>query len=95
MSKVRGASRVGHVKNKLAAFVAILIGFISIGLSPAYALDERLIDVVEVTWNGAPELRGNAQIMADVIDTEQYIIEDIGSELSEESYDYDDDNVAK
>ena len=58
------------VKSKLAGFVAILIGFISIGLSPAYALDERVIDIVELTWNGAPELRGNAQIMADVIDTE-------------------------
>ena len=58
------------VKSKLAGFVAILIGFVSIGLSPAYALDERVIDVVEVSWNGAPELRGNAKIMADVIDTE-------------------------
>ena len=58
------------VKSKLAGFVTILIGFISIGLSPAYALDERVIDVVEVSWNGAPELRSNAQIMADVIDTE-------------------------
>jgi hypothetical protein len=70
MSKVHGASRVGHVKSKVAGFVAILIGFISIGLSPAYALDERIIDVVEVTWNGAPALRGNAKIMAQVIDTE-------------------------
>ena len=76
MSKVHGASKVGHmnssvsVKSKLAGFVAILIGFVSIGFAPAYALDERLIDVVEVSWNGAPELRGNAQIMADVIDTE-------------------------
>jgi hypothetical protein len=70
MSKVHGASRVGHVKSKVAGFVAILIGFISIGFSPAYALDERLIDVVEVTWNGAPALRGDAKIMAEVIDTE-------------------------
>ncbi len=44
MSKVRGASRVGHVKNKLAAFVAIVIGLVSFGLAPAYALDERVID---------------------------------------------------
>ena len=58
------------VKSKFAGFVAILIGFVSIGLSPAYALDERVIDIVELTWNGAPELRGNAKVMAEVIDTE-------------------------
>ncbi len=60
MSKVLGASRVGHVKNKLAACIAIVIGFVSFGLAPAYALDERVIDVVEVTWNGAPALRGDS-----------------------------------
>jgi len=70
MSKVRGASRVGHVKNKLAAFVAIVIGFVSFGLAPAYALDERVIDVVEVTWNGAPALRGDSKVVAEVIDKE-------------------------
>ena len=76
MSKVHGASKVGHmnpwvsVKSKFAGFVAILIGFVSIGLSPAYALDERFIDVVEVTWNGAPALRGDSKVMAEVIDTE-------------------------
>jgi hypothetical protein len=70
MSKVRGASRVVHVKNKLAAFVAIVIGFVSIGLAPAYALDERVIDVVEVTWNGAAALRGDSKVVAEVIDKE-------------------------
>jgi hypothetical protein len=70
MSKVRGASRVGYVKNKLAVFVAIVIGFVSVGLAPAYALDERVIDVVEVTWNGAPALRGDSKVVAEVIDKE-------------------------
>ena len=59
-----------HVKNKLAAFVAIVIGFVSTGLAPAYALDERVIDVVEVTWNGAPALRGDSKVVAEVIDKE-------------------------
>ena len=59
-----------HVKSKLAAFVAIVIGFVSFGLAPAYALDERVIDVVEVTWNNAPALRANAKAIANVIDTE-------------------------
>jgi hypothetical protein len=76
MSKVRGASRVVHVKNaigikkKIAGFVVILIGFTSVGLAPAYALDERVIDVVEVTWNGAPALRGDSKVVAEVIDKE-------------------------
>jgi len=76
MSKVHGASKVAHVENsirvksKIAGFVAILIGFVSVGLAPAYALDERVIDVVEVTWTGAPALRANAKAVANVIDTE-------------------------
>jgi hypothetical protein len=76
MSKVHGASKVAHVKNatgmkkQIAGFVAILIGFVSFGLTPAYALDERVIDVVEVTWNGAPALRGDAKVVAEVIDKE-------------------------
>ncbi|MFM1968530.1 MAG: hypothetical protein RL590_1387, partial [Actinomycetota bacterium] len=66
----RGASRVVHVKSRIAAFVAIVIGFVSFGFAPAYAVDERVIDVVEVTWNGAPALRGDAKVVAGVIDTE-------------------------
>jgi hypothetical protein len=61
---------VSHVKSKLAGLVAIVIGFVSVGLAPAYALDERVIDVVEVTWNSAPALRGNAKAVAEVINTE-------------------------
>jgi hypothetical protein len=70
MSKVRGASKVGGVKSKLAAFVAIVIGFISLGLAPAYAVDERVIDVVAVTWAGAAAPAGDAKKVASVIDTE-------------------------
>jgi hypothetical protein len=70
MSKVHGASKVGHVKSKLATFVAIVIGFVSLGLAPAYALDERVIDVVEVTWNGAATPIGGVNVLAEVIDKE-------------------------
>jgi hypothetical protein len=70
MSKLHGASRVSHVKSKLASFVAIVIGFVSLGLTPAYAVDERVIDVVEVTWAGAPAPAGDAKKVASVIDTE-------------------------
>ena len=61
---------MGHVKSKLAAFVAIVIGFVSLGFAPAYALDERVIDVVEVTWNGAATPIGGVNVLAEVIDKE-------------------------
>ena len=70
MSKVHGASKVGHVKSKIAAFIAIVIGFVSFGFAPAYAIDERVIDVVSVTWAGAPAPAGDAAAVAKVIDTE-------------------------
>lgn len=59
-----------YVKSKLATLIAIVIGFISLGLAPAYALDERVIDVVEVTWNGAATPIGGANVIAEVIDKE-------------------------
>ena len=58
------------MKSKLATFVAIVIGFVSLGLAPAYALDERVIDVVEVTWNGAATPIGGVNVLAEVIDKE-------------------------
>jgi hypothetical protein len=59
-----------RVRKASVVVLALAFGFVSLGLSPAYALDERVIDVVEVTWNGAPTLRGDAKTMAGVIDTE-------------------------
>jgi hypothetical protein len=41
-----------------------------LGLAPAYAVDERVIDVVEVTWTGAPAPAGDAKKVGSVIDTE-------------------------
>ena len=54
----------------VAFFSAALFGFVSLGLAPAYAVDERLIDVVQVTWNGAATPIGDAKTVAGVIDTE-------------------------
>ncbi len=58
------------MKSRVSAFVAIVVGFVSIGLAPAFALDERVIDVVEVTWAGAPAPAGNAASLAKVIDSD-------------------------
>ncbi len=57
-------------KRALPTLLVLVIAWVSLGLTPAYALDERVIDVVEVTWNGAPALRGDAKVIAGVIDTE-------------------------
>jgi hypothetical protein len=52
------------------SFIAIVIAFVSLGLSPAYAVDQRVVDVVEVTWPGAAAPAGNAAAVARVIDTD-------------------------
>lgn len=59
-----------RARKAMTIVLALVVGFVSLGFSPAYALDERVIDVVEVTWNGAPALRGDAKVVAGVIDTE-------------------------
>jgi hypothetical protein len=59
-----------QLRNRLTVIFAAVFAFVSIGLSPAYAIDERLIDVVEVTWAGAAAPAGNAAAVAKVIDTE-------------------------
>jgi hypothetical protein len=70
MKILRGASKVALVKKRVSLFVAILVGFIGLGLSPAFAIDERVIDVVEVTWAGAPAPAGDVNVVAKAIDTE-------------------------
>lgn len=58
------------VQKRLSAFIATLFAIISLGLAPAYALDVRVIDVVQVGWNGAPSLPADAQGIAKIIDTD-------------------------
>jgi hypothetical protein len=59
-----------QLRKRLTVIFAAVFAIVSIGLAPAYAVDERLIDVVEVTWAGAPAPVGNAAAVAKVIDTE-------------------------
>jgi hypothetical protein len=58
------------MSKRLSSFIAIVIAFVSVGLSPAYAVDERVIDVVAVTWAGAPAPVGDVTAVAKVIDTD-------------------------
>jgi hypothetical protein len=56
------------MSKRLSSFIAIVIAFVSVGLSPAYAVDLRVIDVVEVTWPGAVAPVGDGASVAKVID---------------------------
>jgi hypothetical protein len=57
-------------KRALPTLLGLVIAFVSLGLSPAYAVDERVIDVVEVTWPGAEAPVGNVAKLANVVDVE-------------------------
>jgi hypothetical protein len=57
-------------KRALPTLLGLVIAFVSLGLSPAYAVDERVIDIVEVTWPGAEAPVGNATKLANVVDVE-------------------------
>jgi hypothetical protein len=59
-----------QLRNRLTLIFAAVFGFVSIGLAPANAVDERVIDVVEVTWAGAAAPAGDAKKVASVIDTD-------------------------
>ena len=54
----------------IAVFLGLVFAFVSLGLVPAYAVDERVIDVVSVTWAGASAPAGDVNDVAKVIDTE-------------------------
>ena len=59
-----------QLRNRLTVIFTAVFAFVSLGFTPAYAIDERVIDVVEVTWAGAAAPAGNAAAVAKVIDTE-------------------------
>ncbi len=58
------------MKKRLSIFIALLVGFVGLGLTPAFAVDERVIDVVAVTWAGAGAPAGDVNVVAKAIDTE-------------------------
>ena len=58
------------VRKRLSIGLALVVGFVGLGLSPALALDERIIDVVSVTWPGATSLAKSVDEIATAIDTD-------------------------
>jgi len=68
--KEQTGDRHASLFSRTALFLAAVFAFVSLGLAPAYAADERFIDVVAVTWAGARAPVGDANAVAKVIDTE-------------------------
>jgi hypothetical protein len=58
------------IKNRIAVITAVVFAITGIGLSPALAVDVRVIDIVTVTWPGAPALPADANKIANLINTE-------------------------
>ena len=58
------------MRKRVSALLAMVFVIVSLGLAPAYAVDERVIDVVAVTWNGAATALSNPKTIAEVIDKE-------------------------
>ena len=56
---------------KRFAFVtAALFGLATLGLAPAYAVDERVIDIVSVSWDGAAALPSGVKDLEILVNTE-------------------------
>ena len=57
MKKVRGRFRMLTMSKRISSFIALVIAFVSVGLSPAYAVDQRVIDAVSYTHLTLPTKR--------------------------------------
>jgi hypothetical protein len=58
------------INKRLAAVTVLFFAVTSVGLSPAVAVDVRVIDIVTVTWPGAAAPPVDANKIADLINTE-------------------------
>ena len=66
----QGARRVTLKYRGAVIFFTAVFAFISVGFVPAFAADERIIDVVTVSWAGSAPLAGTAQQVSATIDSE-------------------------
>jgi len=58
------------LKSRFTSVLIALFAFTSLGLSPAVAVDERVIDIVTVTWPGATAPPADGNQIAKLINTE-------------------------
>ena len=55
---------------RTALLLTLTVGFAGLGLTPALAVDERLIDIVSVSWAGSAPLPANVSQLAVTVNTE-------------------------
>ena len=67
---ITGSAKKVFGLKRVALLMSAVFAFVSLGLTPAIALDQRAIDIVQVGWNGAPSLPADAQGIARIIDTD-------------------------
>ena len=58
------------MRKRLSTLIAFFIAIAMVGLTPAYAIDQRVIDVVSVTWPGAIAPPSGPSDVAALVDTE-------------------------
>ncbi len=57
-------------RNRLAVLLSTVFAITSLGLTPAIAVDERVIDIVSVSWAGSVELPASVDQLETLINTE-------------------------
>ena len=58
------------VRKRISIFVVLIFGIVGLGLTPAIAVDQRVVDIVSVTWTGAVPLYATVTEIADAVNTE-------------------------
>ena len=58
------------VIKRTALLLTLTVGFAGLGLTPALAVDERVIDIVSVSWAGSAPLPANVTQLAVTVNTE-------------------------
>ena len=70
MKILRGASKVAPVIKRISIFIVSIFGFVGLGLSPALAIDERVVDIVAVNWIGSAPLPANVDQLAVLVNND-------------------------
>jgi hypothetical protein len=70
MKILPGLSKMLTVRKHISIFIALVFGFVGLGLNPAFALDERVIDIVSVKWSGSAALPATVNEIAATVNGE-------------------------
>ena len=70
MKILRGASKVAPVIKRISIVLISIFGFVGLGLSPAQAVDQRVIDIVSVSWAGSTTPPATVDQLAVLVNTD-------------------------